>query len=474
MDRMRKIGRVMPKSANEIENSRIGLGFEKLDRMSFDPERVYDRVAEVGAKWIRIQSGWHRTETERGIYNFGWLDSIVDNLLERGMQPWICLCYGNCVYTPEAKKHYMSVGCPPIATEDEREGWRRYVEALVSRYRGKVQYYEVWNEPDGQWCWKNGVNAEEYADFLLATAGAIRRADPDAKVIGGSNFRRELSYPDTWLRRCANEIDAVTFHEYTPDERTVFERCSALRALCRVYNPKLEVIQGESGSQSRSDGAGAMNGFAWTPRRQAKQLLRHTVADLMCDVKFMSFFSAVDMAEALNARPDDVKSFRDYGYFGLLGAEFDEDGKVRGDYFKKPSYYAMQNLASIFAGDIAPQELPILRTPMKEVWRLGGVSDFDEPTFIGGGFVKKVDGRPVGWAYAYWNDANLLTTEFESVFTLESAALTGDIRLIDTYDGSVYEFPPEMLEKIGGDQYRFKNIPIRDYPLIITFGDFCR
>ena len=38
----------------------------------------------------------------------------------------------------------------------------------------------------------------------------------------------------------------------------------------------------------------------------------------------------------------------------------------------------------------------------------------------------------------------------------------------------VFLVPPELLEKIGEDQYRFKNIPIRDYPLIITFGDFCR
>lgn len=474
MNRMKKIGNIMPKSASQVETSRIGLGFEKLDRMSFDPEKVYDRVAETGVKWIRIQSGWHRTERERGVYDFAWLDSIVDNLVERKLQPWICLCYGNDLYTPLAKKYWMSVGCAPIDTEDEREGWRRYVEAVTRRYRGKVQYYEVWNEPDGDWCWKNGHNEEEYANFVLATAKAVRAGDPDAKVIGGSNFRRELSFPDGWLRRCANEIDAVTFHEYTPDETTVFERCAALRALCHYYNPKLEIIQGESGSQSRSDGAGAMNGFAWTERKQAKQLLRHTIADLMCDVKFASFFSAVDMAEALNGNPDDPKSFRDYGYFGLLGAEFDDDGKVRDDYFKKPSYYAMQNIASIFEGDIAPKQLPILRTPMKEVWLLGGVSDFNEPTFIGGGFERKVDGKPVGWAYAYWNAAELMTTEFESVFTIESATLPKDIRLIDTYDGSIYEFPEKMLKDLGGNRYIFKNIPIRDYPLIITFGDFYR
>lgn len=47
---------------------------------------------------MRIQSGWQRTEQEKGIYDFAWLDDIVDNLLKRGLKPWMCLCYGNELY----------------------------------------------------------------------------------------------------------------------------------------------------------------------------------------------------------------------------------------------------------------------------------------------------------------------------------------------------------------------------------------
>ena len=89
MERLIKIGKIKPRKASEIKNSRIGIGFEKLDRKVFNPEKAYDKLAMIGAKWVRIQSGWERTEQEKGVYDFEWLDSIVDNLLERGLVPWI-------------------------------------------------------------------------------------------------------------------------------------------------------------------------------------------------------------------------------------------------------------------------------------------------------------------------------------------------------------------------------------------------
>ena len=61
MQRLIKIGDVKPKHSKNIQNSRIGLGMEKLDRDSFDPSRVYDKVAELGVKWVRLQSGWKKT-----------------------------------------------------------------------------------------------------------------------------------------------------------------------------------------------------------------------------------------------------------------------------------------------------------------------------------------------------------------------------------------------------------------------------
>lgn len=98
MERLKRIGKLEPRHSLDVKESPMGLGMEKLDRDAFDPEKVYDKVAALGVKWIRIQSGWQKTEKEEGVYDFAWLDSQVDNLLSRGLTPWLCLCYGNTLY----------------------------------------------------------------------------------------------------------------------------------------------------------------------------------------------------------------------------------------------------------------------------------------------------------------------------------------------------------------------------------------
>ena len=312
MFRLEKNGGIRSVPSRAVADSRIGLGFEKLDRDVFDPAAAYDYVAASGVKWIRIQSGWARTERARGVYDFAWLDSVVDNLLAAGCRPWICLCYGNSLYDEAAGRIFGAVGCPPIDTDEQRRAWRRYVAALVSRYRGRVGHFEIWNEPDGGWCWKrfaadgrqtfDEVGAgREYGVFAKATAAAIHEANPDARVLVGSMCCNSLA----WLSQvaAAGGLDGAwgfTYHCYSADETDNPERVRMLRAFLRQYNPGIKIIQGESGSQSRPDGRGALQGMAWTEDRQARQLLRHNVSDLLCDVEFSSYFSCMDMVEALN------------------------------------------------------------------------------------------------------------------------------------------------------------------------------
>ena len=204
MDKLIKIGKIEPKNSKDIKRSKIGLGFEKLDRDAFDPEKTYDKVAACGVKLARIQSGWQKTEREKGVYNFAWLDSVVDNLLSRGVEPWICLCYGNDLYTEAAKTVYGAVGCPPIHTEEEKTAWANYVKATVEHFKNRIRYFEVWNEPDGDWCWKHGNNGTELGFFTIDTAKAIREVYKDAKGLASQHTIQGSSKRDT--RICTHSI----------------------------------------------------------------------------------------------------------------------------------------------------------------------------------------------------------------------------------------------------------------------------
>ena len=467
MERLILEGHVKAKSAAEVKTSRMGIGFEKLDRAVFDPEKAYDNLAELGVKWVRIQSGWARTETSKGVYDFSWLDEIVDNLLKRGLWPWMNLVYGNGLYDEKAKEIYGAVGIPPIYTGEDQEAWLRYVEALAKHFKGRVTWYEIWNEPDLKYSWNREPNATEYGAFAIATAKALRGADPELKIIGGAFGHSEIDYIDEALSTgLAAAVDAISFHLYQPDETKVPQLVSAMGAVARCYNPRIALIQGESGSQSRSDGAGAVRGGSWTELKQAKQLLRHTVTDFSTEVLFTSYFSCMDMIEALHGKVDDRASYLDYGYFGVLGAQFDEEGRSIGTYAPKPSYYALQNLASLLSDEVKTAELPI-KTECLESRRVFGW-DCTDPTIVRVGF-QKPNGSA---ALAYWNATNLMTTTCESTLSFTCAGLPGEIRLVDPMSGNIYRLPETMCEWLGGHRWRLKNLPLMDYPLFLTLGDF--
>src|SRR5512140_1692798 len=106
-------GKLKTRPSKAIAASPLSIGFETLDRKMFDPDRCYSHLGELGVKWARCQTGWARTETRCGEYDFAWLDSIVDNLLQVGVQPWFNLGYGNRIYTPGAP-HESAVGWVPL------------------------------------------------------------------------------------------------------------------------------------------------------------------------------------------------------------------------------------------------------------------------------------------------------------------------------------------------------------------------
>lgn len=463
---LEKIGKLTPKSSQEISFSKISLGFEKLDRDVFDPEKAYDKVAKLGVKLARIQSGWARTEKEKGVYNFEWIDKIVDNFIKRGIEPWVCLCYGNALYNEEAKNVFGAVGCVPIFTDEQKKGWENYVKAFVKHFEGRINYYEVWNEPDGQWCWKHGPNATELGIFTRDTGKYIKEVSPDAKVIGGVLCMRNLAYlSEAFKTGMGNYLDFISFHEYTHDETSVAETVEAYLELARFYNPNIKIIQGESGSQSKTGGHGAVCTMGWTEEIQAKQLSRHMLADLLADVHFTSYFSCMDMIEALNGSVDNTASYLDYGYFGVLGADFDDEGKSIGTYYEKPSYYTLQNICSVFAEEYEVCKLPVMLN--------GGYSDFIgenrvvRKNLITGAFKKKS-----GKCFVYWYPSNILTSSVETVTDITFFTEYDKFKLVDIIDGTIYKIPDSMIENMGNGVYRIKNMPVKDTPLLLIMGEF--
>ena len=450
-----------------VRSEFLGLGFEKLDRKIFDPAKAYPFLPETGVSWIRVQSGWQRTEQAKGVYDFAWLDDIVDKLLSLGLKPWMCLCYGNGLYDENAAKTFGAAGIPPIFTEEQRAAWRAYVTATVAHFSGRVAAWEVWNEPDGPWCWKHGPNGAEYGHFTIETAAAVRAADPNAKILAGSMC---LGAGQPWFHELVatgalDDIWGFTYHLYTADEREVLELVRTLNTVLRPRNPGIRFIQGESGSQSRPDGHGALHEQSWTPRKQARQLLRHAIADFLAGAEFSSYFSCLDMSEGGEVGTGDNASYLDYGYFGVLGAEFGPDGRATGTYSPKPSFRALSALSSILRGNPRPVDASVSFCPQGAP-HLGLPSEPAAHELLGGGVSLENGAR----GFVYWIPTPLHTIEYDGTTTIVWSGIDKAPLLANPLDRTVAPLPEKCVERLAPGVLKLNHIPLRDTPLFLLDG----
>jgi hypothetical protein len=171
------------------------------------------------------------------------------------------------------------------------------------------------------------------------------------------------------------------------------------------------------------------------------------------------------MVEAINGVVGDKISFSDFGYFGVLGQDFDDNGDPLGNYRRKPSYYVLQNICSIFTGDFKVCTVPTFVHPRFSDRMIDRQPKRYELTT--GSFENEG-----GKIFAYWYPSNILSTSYFGSITLEFYSEYKDMKLIDVMDGSIYEIPENMIEDKGDGVYIIKELPIKDSPLLLMLGDF--
>jgi hypothetical protein len=254
----------------------------------------------------------------------------------QGVEPWICICYGNPIYKGGGETG-LGGGWPN--SEEALAAWDRYVAALVDRYKAHVDEWEIWNEP-GLRKKNQAESANSYADFLIRTAEIVRRQQPKAKILGLSLPGMPLAFADLVLKRLKEKdklglVDEVTYHPYSTNPDASYATVAKLRDLAHSFSPNISIRQGENGAPSMKGGFGAIADYDWTEERQAKWALRRLLGDLGHDIP-SSYFSICDMKY-----PDRVN------YKGLLAINPDKTVN-----HVKEAYKAVQHLTSVFDNGI--------------------------------------------------------------------------------------------------------------------------
>lgn len=430
----KQIGTIKPRHAKEIHSSNWSIGAETMDRDYTLYKNWKDYLGSLGVKKARIQGGWSKTEKQKGVYDFAWLDEIIFDMNDQGVEPWMCLCYGNGLY---ADGGGVRLGAQIPKSEDSLRAWTLWVRAIVSRYIDVIDEWEIWNEPN----LRKANAARDYARFMLHTARHIQKIQPEAKIIAMSTAGVDTKFVRDVLeiakgKNELNLIDQITYHPYTKNPDTSYPAVEKLRRTVHEFSPQITIRQGENGCPSMRRKTKALRDYDWTEVSQAKWALRRLLGDLGRDIE-SSYFAIMDMKY-----PDEMNAK------GLLKSRDDQTVE-----YAKPAYYAVQNLASIFDCN------------------LRRVKDFD----------CEVDTTQSVSAFAYEDvrtGLHIVTIWLDGKIPSDSIAKTkvdfvcSKIRVetsvyADLREGGVYAIPEGNI-RLKGERSFFKEIPIYDSPILIT------
>ncbi len=181
-------------------------------------------MKRLGLSWIRTLSPgqtfrWGIIEPTKDVFNWTNTDSKMTSI---SSDMWVMGVLGDESNPAWARG---------LALTDESvwiNEYVDYVKAVVTRYKDKVHYWEIHNEPNASP--ELGGKPDRYAKLLIATSEAIRSIDPSAKIIalGGSDHSYIMSvinylsvnYPDWKIK---DHVDAISTHLYPLNESEAYK-----------------------------------------------------------------------------------------------------------------------------------------------------------------------------------------------------------------------------------------------------------
>ncbi len=452
-------GRLTPRKTAEIQGNRIGVGFETLDRYHFDPEKAYPHLAELGAKWARVQTGWNRCEREKGVYEFKWLDDVIDSLMDAGVQPFLSLSFGNLLYTPDAVHDSARGHVAFYYGEDSARAWQEFVFHVVEHFQDRVKCWEVWNEPNTKGFWQpEPPNPVDYVRLLEETVPQVRKACKDAVIIGGILASVKPVHSLPFLEKCLQAgtgkwIDNFGWHPYRSiPEHGYVNEVRTIQSLLREYAPHAGLWQAECGCQSKHGGLCEFLDIKHLDETiQARWVLRRILTDLGMDLDYTQYFHTVDLFNYIKETgPTGMNQYMEL----LRGDDFSE----------KPSFHSLQCLCSLFDQETQAMDsvcFPELLKDHAYAERID-LAAVQTQTFVRSGY-------PL---YAYW-----YPTHFDqaiapvpvtlSVWSGSTAELELPV-LVDPLKRQVYQIGDGKIPCCGADNRFETQLPLSDYPLILT------
>ncbi len=173
-----------PVSSGQTGTARVGYGFDygiEAFTTGQDVAALTDDISQLGMHWVKQTIYWRDLEPVRGQIDFATLDEIVNRFTSANLKILFTV-----TTSPAWARSYILENGP----SDNLADYGTFVAALAQRYAGRVQAYEIWNEPNrrSEWsCTESTTNPRfckaKYSDLLGIAYKAIKSVDANAVVV---------------------------------------------------------------------------------------------------------------------------------------------------------------------------------------------------------------------------------------------------------------------------------------------------
>lgn len=179
-------------------------GIGACNQTSQELDKWVPQMEKIGLRVFRTcRAGWDGVEPSEGKWDWRELDGQMKYLTDHGFE------YGCLLYTSPGWNKLDKPGTLPV---NNIAGWSAYVSETVKHCKGRIKYWEVWNEPP------NGTGKDQtpadYAKLMVATYDAAKAADPTA-LVGLAAKSAHILYLEQAIKAGAKgHYDYIVLHPY--------------------------------------------------------------------------------------------------------------------------------------------------------------------------------------------------------------------------------------------------------------------
>lgn len=190
--------------------------------------------------WRLWDSGviWADIEPQKGKWNFATLDKYVELAEKNDVE--IILVLGQTPTWASARPTEKGPYGKGFSAEPENiDDWRNYVRTIAERYRGKIRYYEIWNEIHLKKFYTGTV--EKMIELSRETYKIIKEVDSSNVIISPSPGGRTIGLEilEEFLEKGGGDwADIMSYHFYVnPDPpEAMVESIKAVKSIIGRYN----------------------------------------------------------------------------------------------------------------------------------------------------------------------------------------------------------------------------------------------